>query len=89
VWAYNEDEWKGFFTSAGLAILHYEPLDIQQELIDWAERMGCDAPTVMRARAMLIQAPAPVAAWMMPHVFPTGEAHFVIRQFLLVGRKSG
>jgi SAM-dependent methyltransferase len=88
VWAYNEDEWKGFFTGAGLAILHYEPFDIQQELIDWAERMGCDAPTVTRARAMLVQAPAPVATWMRPHVFPSGEAHFVIHQFLLVGRKS-
>lgn len=89
VWAYNEDEWKGFFTGAGLAILHYESFDKQQELIDWAERMGCDATTVARLRAMLMQAPAPVAAWMAPHVFPTGEARFVIRQFLLVGRKSG
>jgi SAM-dependent methyltransferase len=88
VWAYNEDEWKGFFTGAGLTILHYESFDKQQELIDWADRMGCDAATVTRARAMLVQAPAPVAAWMKPHVFPTGEAHFVIRQFLLVGRKS-
>ena len=89
VWAYNEDEWKGFFTSAGLAILHYESFDKHQELIDWAERMGCDAATVIRLRAMLAQAPAPVAAWLKPHVFPTGEAHFAIRQFLLVGRKSG
>jgi len=88
VWAYNEAEWKGFFAGAGLAVTHYEAFDTHHDLIPWAERMGCDAPAITRLRAMLVHAPPPVAAWMKPNLPPAGDASFVIRQFLLVGRKA-
>lgn len=85
-WAYNEREWQGFFTGAGLDVFHYEAFDTSHGLIDWAERMGNDAATITRLRAMLVQAPGPAAAWMQPQ--PSGQdMTFVIRQFLLVGRK--
>ena len=88
VWAYNEAEWQGFFAGAGLDAIHYEAFDATHELTTWAERMGCDRPAIARLRAMLIHAPPPVAAWMKPAISPAGEASFVIRQFLLVGRKG-
>lgn len=88
VWAYNEAEWKGFFAGAGLAVTHYEAFDTHHDLTPWAERMGCDAPAITRLRAMLVHAPPPVAAWMKPNLPPAGDASFVIRQFLLVGRKA-
>lgn len=88
VWAYNRVEWEGFFRGAGLTITHYEEFDTHHDLTTWAERMGCDGPTTLRLRAMLQQAPAPVAAWMQPHIPAAGDPRFVIRQFLLVGRKA-
>lgn len=89
VWAYNMAEWRGFFTGAGLTITHADEFDTWHDLIPWAERMGCDVPTIQRLRAMLVHAPQPVAAWMQPQLPPAGDARFAIRQFLLVGRKPG
>jgi ubiquinone/menaquinone biosynthesis C-methylase UbiE len=84
-WAYNEVEWRGFFAGAGLEIRHFEAFDTRHDLTPWAERMGCDPTTITRLRALLVQAPAPIAAWMKPTF--AADATFVIRQFLLVGRK--
>jgi SAM-dependent methyltransferase len=84
-WAYNEAEWKGFFSGAGLTIQHFEAFDTHHDLTPWAERMGNDAATITRLRAMLRQAPDGVAAWMKPTF--AADARFVIRQFLLVGKK--
>ncbi len=88
VWAYNEAEWRGFFSGAGLDVIHFEAFDTHHDLTPWAERMGCDAPAIIRLRAMLVHAPPPVAAWMKPALPPAGDASFVIRQFLLAGRKG-
>ncbi|MBI5958551.1 MAG: methyltransferase domain-containing protein [Chloroflexi bacterium] len=88
VWAYNEIEWQGFFTGAGLDIFHYEAFDTHHELITWAERMGNDAATITRLRVMLQQAPASAAAWMQPQPLGAADKRFVIRQFLLAGRKG-
>jgi len=85
VWAYNADEWRGFFTGAGLDVLHFEAFDTHHDLTAWADLMGCDAPTILRLRAMLAQAPRPAADWMQPAF--AADASFVIRQFLLVGRR--
>jgi ubiquinone/menaquinone biosynthesis C-methylase UbiE len=87
VWAYNEIEWKGFFTAAGLEMVHYETFEVQQDLTAWAETMGCDRATILRLRAMLQQAPDPAAAWMMPELPATTDARFSIHQFMLIGRK--
>jgi SAM-dependent methyltransferase len=84
-WAYNEVEWRGFFVGAGLEVAHFEDFDTHHDLTPWAERMGNDPATITRLRALLVQAPAPVAAWMKPTF--AADANFVIRQFLLVGRK--
>lgn len=87
-WAYNRHDWHGFFTGAGLAITHFEDFDVQQSLIPWAELMGSDAATITRLRAMLIHAPDKVAAWMKPQRPAALDATFVIRQFLLIGRRE-
>lgn len=84
-WAHNEFEWKGFFTGAGLDIRHYEDFDTHHDLTSWAKRMGNDAPTITRLRAMLYHAPDSVKAWMKPVL--AADATFVIRQFLLVGTR--
>ena len=87
IWAYSEVEWQGFFISAGLAVEHREAFDTRHDLTPWAERMGCDAPTILRLRAMLRHAPPPAAAWMKPEWHAASDANFVIRQFLLIARK--
>ncbi len=87
IWAYSQDEWKGFFSGAGLGIRHFEAFETRHALTPWAERMGSDAATITRLRAMLVQAPEPVAEWMKPEIPGTADAKFVIRQFLLLGRK--
>ncbi|WP_119067512.1 class I SAM-dependent methyltransferase [Aggregatilinea lenta] len=87
-WAYSEVEWKGFFTGADLTVEHYEDFDTHHALVPWAERMGCNPATIQRLHAMLAQTPPPVAAWMKPALPAGGEASFVIRQFLMIGRKG-
>lgn len=87
IWSYNEAEWKGYFNGAGLDIQHFEAFDTHHDLTPWAERMGNDAIMITKLRALLAQAPDPVAAWMKPTF--AADATFVIRQFLLVGKKSG
>lgn len=86
-WAYNEAEWLAFFSGAGLAVEHFEAFDTHHDLTPWAERMGCDSQTILRLRAMLHHAPDAAAAWMQPQLPGTADARFVIRQFLLIGRK--
>lgn len=87
-WAYNRYAWHEFFTRAGLTVEHYEDFDTHHDLITWAERMGNTGETITRLRAMLVQAPEKAAAWMKPHRPAEPDAAFVIRQFLLVGRKG-
>ena len=86
-WAYNRYAWHGFFTDAGLTVEHYEDFDTHHDLLVWARRMGNDDATITRLRAMLVQAPEKAAAWMKPQRPTAPDAAFVIRQFLLVGRK--
>ncbi len=86
VWAYNAVEWRGFFTGLGLDVIHFEEFDTWHDLTPWAARMGNDADTVHRLRAMLVHAPGPVAAWMQPQCPPVGDARFAIRQFILLAR---
>jgi len=88
LWSYNRAEWEGFFSGAGLAIETVETFKVEHTLGEWAERMGCDAATTLRLRAMLVQAPPPAAEWMQPHVAPVGDPVFLIRQILIVGRKT-
>lgn len=87
-WAYNRYEWQGFFTGAGLVNTHFEEFDTHHGLIEWARRMGNDAATITRLRAMLVHAPDKAAAWMKPQRPAAPDATFVIRQFLLVGRRE-
>lgn len=89
VWAYNRAEWEGFFVAAGLTIVHYEEFAKEQILVSWAALMGCDEDTITRLRALLQQAPGPVADWLQPRDVLTPDARFSIRQFLLIGRREG
>jgi ubiquinone/menaquinone biosynthesis C-methylase UbiE len=89
VWGYSRAEWEGFFVGAGTEIIHWEEYTITQYLTEWAEKMGCDGPTITRLRAMLKHAPGPVADWITPHVPDSGEATFSPRQFILVARNPG
>ena len=88
VWAYNAVEWKGFARSAGLTVTHFEDFPTRHNLTAWAMRMGCDAVTITRLRAMLVQAPRRAADWLEPDLTPDGNSSFTIRQFLLVGTTS-
>ncbi len=87
LWSYNQVEWEGFFRGAGLDVETVETFIVDHTLGEWSERMGCDAATTLRLRAMMVHAPPSVAEWMRPHVPPVGDPTFVIRQILIVGRK--
>ena len=88
VWAYSVAEWRSFFSGAGLHVERTQIFDTRHVLSAWAQRMGRDASTTLRLAAMLRQAPPPVADWLRPQFVPSGvDAHFTIRQALLVGRK--
>ncbi len=88
-WAYSLPRWESFFQEAGLSVWHAEPFQRRHGLGEWAARMGCSPATVIRLRAMLVQAPEPAIAWMQPEVFPAGDAVFSIHQALILGRKEG
>lgn len=86
-WAYSLPRWEGFFADAGLVVWHTEPFPRRHQLTDWADRMRCAPPVVIRLRAMLVQAPQAAAEWLQPEVHPQGDASFVIHQALILGRK--
>jgi ubiquinone/menaquinone biosynthesis C-methylase UbiE len=88
-WAYSREEWVEFFTAAGLAVTYEELYDNQQNLSQWAGRMGCSSRVIEQLHAMLVQAPAPAQKWLAPQlpVAGSGEAiSFIIRQVILIGQ---
>ena len=50
---YTEEEWRGFFAAAGLAVEEVRTFDFPIELEPWLERTGCTGPDAERVRALL------------------------------------
>jgi SAM-dependent methyltransferase len=50
---YSEDEWHGFFESAGLSVDDIQRFDKRTELEPWLERTGCQGGEAERVRELL------------------------------------
>ena len=50
---YSEQEWLGFFESAGLAVAAVERMEKEIELEPWLERAGCTGDEAQRVRELL------------------------------------
>jgi ubiquinone/menaquinone biosynthesis C-methylase UbiE len=85
---YASYEWRKLYEGAGFTIEHTETYEKAHELLDWAERMGCDALTIERLHVMLMRAPVKAAAWLNGQHAGTPAATFDNHHILIRGRKS-
>lgn len=84
---YASYEWRTLYGNAGFTIEETDTYVKAHQLLDWAERMGCDALTIERLQVMLLRAPAKAAAWLNPQHAGTPVATFDNHHILIRGRK--
>jgi ubiquinone/menaquinone biosynthesis C-methylase UbiE len=85
--AYTASEWKRMFAEAGLTVTHTEQLAKQLGFVTWTARQARPPEVVARLRALLREAPAPVAAWLQPQDIDTPEATFSSHHIIIAGRR--
>ncbi len=86
-WAFSLMEWGDFFQLAGLEVYYQEQYALPQNLVSYADRIGCSALTRQRLRVMLMQAPPLVKKWLAPQPQGDGEAiSFTIQQGIILAR---
>ena len=79
-------EWGEVIEDAGLEPVHVERLSKAMQFQPWAERMGADATTIERLRAMLDNASPALAAFLKPHLVD-GALWFTLDEAILIARK--
>jgi ubiquinone/menaquinone biosynthesis C-methylase UbiE len=79
-------EWSEVIEDAGLEPVHAERLAKDMEFLPWAERMGGDATTIERLRAMLNGASPALAAFLKPRLVD-GSLWFTLDEAILISRK--
>jgi ubiquinone/menaquinone biosynthesis C-methylase UbiE len=79
-------EWREVIEDTGLEALHAERLPKDMEFQPWAERMGADATTIERLRAMLGQAAPALGAFLQPRLVE-GSLWFTLDEAILIARK--
>ena len=79
-------EWSEVIEDAGLEPVHAERLPKDMEFQPWAERMGADATTIERLRAMLDDASPALAAFLKPRLVD-GDLWFTLDEAILIARK--
>jgi hypothetical protein len=79
-------EWSEVIEDAGLEPVHAERLPKDMEFQPWAERMGADATTIERLRAMLNDASPALAACLKPRLVD-GSLWFTLDEAILISRK--
>jgi ubiquinone/menaquinone biosynthesis C-methylase UbiE len=84
-------EWTELIGDTGFAITAKERIPKDMEFAPWAERMGCDAATIARLRAMLTDGtdgtPA-LKAFLKPRE-EEGSLWFTLDEAILIARKPG
>ena len=80
-------EWSALMEAAGLSVRHQERLPKDMEFDPWAVRLGCDAPTVERLRAMLLGATPALTAFLKPRT-ADGELWFTLDEAIIVAQKA-
>jgi ubiquinone/menaquinone biosynthesis C-methylase UbiE len=79
-------EWSEMLADTGFALLHKERLPKDMEFTPWAERMGADATTRERLRAMLTEGTPALQAFLKPRL-EDGKLWFTLDEALIVARK--
>lgn len=79
-------EWSELLTDTGFVITAKERLPKDMEFQPWAERMGCDAATVSRLRAMLTDGAPALKAFLKPRE-EEGRLWFTLDEAILIARK--
>ncbi|MBE2197977.1 MAG: class I SAM-dependent methyltransferase [Anaerolinea sp.] len=78
------DEWAAAFATANCPLQHQETAQKAMDFDWWATRMQTTPETTTRLRAMLMQAPAPVLAFLTPQV--SGDRiTFHLMEAILIG----
>lgn len=79
------DQWTAAFSQAGFTLRHQEVAHKTIDFDDWVARMQVPADDRTRLRAMLIQAPAPVHAFLTP-TLSGDRITFRLAEAILIGR---
>ena len=79
-------EWTQLLEETGFAVSHKERIAKDMEFQPWAERLGCDAATIARLRAMLTEGAPALQAFLRPRL--DGEQlWFTLDEALIVAIK--
>jgi ubiquinone/menaquinone biosynthesis C-methylase UbiE len=79
-------EWGEVLADTGFAVLHTERLAKDMEFAPWAERMGTDAATVARLRAMLTTGTPALQAFLKPRL-EQDQLWFTLEEAIIIARK--
>jgi ubiquinone/menaquinone biosynthesis C-methylase UbiE len=79
-------EWSEALVKGGFTLLHKERLAKGMQFTAWAERMGCDAATIERLRAMLNDAPPALKAFLNPQ-WQDNELWMSLDEAIIIARK--
>jgi ubiquinone/menaquinone biosynthesis C-methylase UbiE len=79
-------EWSGLLCEQGFTLLHKERLPKGMEFAPCATRMGCDATTLERLRAMLHDAPPALKAFLNPQ-WQDNELWFTLDEAIIIAEK--
>lgn len=77
--------WQDACQDAGFSLLHEETISKAIDFDAWTARMQVPPARRARLRAMLLQAPAPVAAFLTPQV-SGDKINFQLSEIVLIGR---
>lgn len=85
--AFTEYEWRGMFLDADLTVEHTEQQSRSDNMVAWAERIGCTPDVIERLHIMLVQAPTGVAEWVKPVAVNSPDAAFDHVYIIIMGKK--
>ena len=80
-------EWSEVLGDRGFQVLHTERLPKDMEFQPWAERMGRDAATIARLRAMLVDGAPALRAFLRPRL-EEEQLWFTLDEAILRARKA-
>ncbi|NJL95084.1 MAG: class I SAM-dependent methyltransferase [Anaerolineae bacterium] len=90
-WAHSMPDWIFMLEQAGLQVLHTEQFDLPLMVGVWAAGAGCNTETLLRLRAMLLQAPGEIRTWYKVSAkdgwSPWADVPFALQQGLWVAQK--
>ena len=79
-------EWSEVIAGSGFILTHQERLPKDMEFEPWATRLGCDASTVSRLRAMLVDGTPALQAFLKPRTVD-GQLWFTLDEAIVVAHR--